>query len=81
MEATVIAMYRGRGGAPIPPLRTIEATLIKLDSLLKGWLDDAHHEVMAAASDPNGRLDAEVWFLLTLLNIQRCLILLLHVPP
>ena len=38
----------------------------------KGWLDDAHHEVMAAASDPNGRLDAEVWFLLTLLNIQRC---------
>lgn len=38
----------------------------------KGWLTDAHMELMSAASDPNGRLDAEVWFLLALLELQRC---------
>lgn len=38
----------------------------------KGWLEDAYTELMAAVSDPNGKLDAEIWYLLSLLELQRC---------
>jgi len=38
----------------------------------KGWWDDAKEELVKTTEDPNGRLDAEAWFLLAHLQFQLC---------